>query len=57
MTSNPERFTTDEKEVRMLGPVIRTVNRLTAAERAENDAHDAALAKIKAALRESVGEG
>lgn len=50
MTNNPTRFTTDKKGVRMLGPAIRTVNRLTAAERAENDAHDAALAKIMAAL-------
>ena len=51
MTDNPTRFTTDETEVRMLGPAIRTVDHLTPEERADNDAHDAALAEIRAALR------
>ena len=49
---NPMRFTTDQHEIRMLGPAIRTVDHLTPEEIAENEAHDAALAKIKAALAE-----
>ena len=48
---NPKRFTTDASEIRMLGPAIRTVDHLTPEERADNEAHDAALAKIKATLR------
>ena len=52
MTDNPKRFTTDQHEIRMLGPAIRTVDHLTPEERAENEAHDAALAKIRATLRD-----
>jgi hypothetical protein len=49
--SNPKRFTTDQHEIRMLGPAIRTVNHLTPEEIADNEAHDAALAKINADLK------
>jgi hypothetical protein len=45
------RFTTDEIEIRMLSATIRTVDLLTDEERADNEAHDAALAKINAELR------
>jgi hypothetical protein len=46
------RFTTDETEIRMLSATIRTVDLLTDQERADNEAHDAALAKINAELRD-----
>jgi hypothetical protein len=46
------RFTTDETEIRMLSATIRTVNHLTPEEIADNEAHDAALAKINAELRD-----
>jgi hypothetical protein len=49
--SNPKRFTTDQHEIRMLGPAIRTVNHLTPEEIADNKAHDEALAKINADLK------
>ena len=49
--SNPMRFTMDQKDIRMLGPAIRTVNHLTPEEIADNEEHDAALAKIRADLK------
>jgi hypothetical protein len=45
------RFTTDQHEIRMLSATIRTVDLLTDEERADNAAHDEALAKINAELR------
>jgi hypothetical protein len=45
------RFTTDETEIRMLGLATRTMNHVTPEEIADNEAHDAALAKINAELR------
>jgi hypothetical protein len=44
--SNPKRFTTDQNEIRMLGPTIRTVDHLTPQEKADNAAHQAGLKKI-----------